>query len=177
MVTRKQRADHFTPMMWFDTINWRFHFIGGQFHYCECIKYYQKYMIQNRISSETHKWYVYAMWSKDRTPKSTFYTDDFPRRSGRSKYFAYLGTYMLLMAQLVVSLSLYNRANDCLLKPGWDESSTVNRSNLKMYVRNRWSPIHICHRFAFKLHILHKSDNLLHYEIAYRCDKPDSVQF
>ena len=61
LVTCKQRADHFTPMMWVDSINkWRFHFLRARFHYFECIKYCQKDMIQNRISSETHNWYVYA---------------------------------------------------------------------------------------------------------------------
>ena len=114
---------------------------------------------------------------RDRTQKSRVYTDDFPRRSGRSKYFAYLGTYVLFVKPRVVSLSLYNGTNQWLLKPGWDGPTTFNRSHLKMYVRNRWSPIHISHGFAFKLHILHKSDNLLHYEIAYRrCDTPDTVQ-
>ena len=33
LVTCKQRADHFTPMMWFDFIRWRFHFIRRLFHY------------------------------------------------------------------------------------------------------------------------------------------------
>ena len=94
---------------------------------------------------------------RDTTPKSRFYTDDFPRRSGRSKYFAYLGTYMLFVEQPVVILSLYDGGNQWLLEPGCDESTTFNRSHLKMYVRNRWSPIHISHGFAFNLHILHNS--------------------
>ena len=85
---------------------------------------------------------------------------------------------MLFVEQPVVSLSLYNRANQWLLEPGWDGSTTFNRSRLKMYVRNRWSPIHISHGFAFKLHIWHKSENPFHWEIAYRrCHKPDSLQF
>ena len=33
LVTCKQRADHFTPMMWFDFIRWRFHFTRRLFHY------------------------------------------------------------------------------------------------------------------------------------------------
>ena len=33
LVTCKQRADHSTPMMWFDFIRWRFHFIRKLFHY------------------------------------------------------------------------------------------------------------------------------------------------
>ena len=114
---------------------------------------------------------------QDRASKSRFYIDNFPRRSGRSKYFAYLGTYMLFVEQPVVSLSLYNGANEWLLGPGRDESTKFNRSHSKMNIRNRWSPIHISHGFAFELHILHKSDNLLHYMIAHRrCDKPNSVQ-
>ena len=32
--------------------------------------------------------------------------------------------------------------------------------------------------FACKLHILHKSDNIVHWVFAYRiCDKPDNIQF
>ena len=46
-----------------------------------------------------------------------------------------------------------------------------------MYVRNRWSRIHIFHGFVSKLHILHKSDNTAHWVIAYRrCDKPENFQ-
>ena len=41
LVTCKQGADHFTRMMWFDFIKWRFHFIRGRFHYSESIKYCQ----------------------------------------------------------------------------------------------------------------------------------------
>ena len=33
LVTCKQRADHFTPMMWFEFIRWRFHFIRRLFLY------------------------------------------------------------------------------------------------------------------------------------------------
>ena len=62
LVTCKQRADHFTPMMWFDFIKWRFYFIRGRFHYSECIKYCEKYVKQNRISHETHNLYVYTTW-------------------------------------------------------------------------------------------------------------------
>ena len=47
-----------------------------------------------------------------------------------------------------------------------------------MYVMDRWSPIHIFHGFASKLHILHKSDNTVDWIFAYRrCEKPDNVQF
>ena len=62
MVTCKQRADHFTPMMWFDFVRWRFHFIRRLFHYLNYIKYNQIDVIQNCISSETHNWYMYTIW-------------------------------------------------------------------------------------------------------------------
>ena len=62
MVTCKQRAGNFTPMMWFDFIRWRFHFIKGRFHYSNCIKYNQNNVTQNCISSETHNWYMYTIW-------------------------------------------------------------------------------------------------------------------
>ena len=58
----KQRSEPFTPMMWFDFIKWRFHFIRVRCPYSMRIKYCRKGMIQNRISSETHNWYVFATW-------------------------------------------------------------------------------------------------------------------
>ena len=48
---------------------------------------------------------------------------------------------------------------------GW--VGRTNRPYLKIYVRNRWSPIHISNRFTSKLHILHKSDNIVHWVYAY----------
>ena len=173
LVTCKQRADHFTPMMWFDFIKWRFHFIRGQSHYSECIKYSKIYMILNRISYETHNWDVYATWEIE--PQNLDSTQMTSQGGVESQ------NILLILARICFLWnniwSLYNGANQWLLEPGWDETTTFNRSHLKMHVRNRWSPIHISHGFAFKLHILHKSDNLLHFEIAYRrCDKPDTVQ-
>ena len=65
-----------------------------------------------------------------------------------------------------------------LIEEGWEGPAIFNRFHLKMYIRNRWSPIDISYAFAFKLHILHKFYNILYWVIAYRrCDKPDSVQF
>ena len=49
LVTYKQRAVHFIPMMWFDFIRWRFHFIRGRFHYLNCIKHNQNDVTQNCI--------------------------------------------------------------------------------------------------------------------------------
>ena len=62
LVTCKQRADHFTPMMWFDFIRWRFHLIRRRFHYSNCIRYNQNDVTQNCISPETHYWYMYSAW-------------------------------------------------------------------------------------------------------------------
>ena len=62
LVTCKQRADHFTPIMWFDFIRWRFHLIRGQFHYSNCIRYNQNDVTQNCILPETHNWYMYTAW-------------------------------------------------------------------------------------------------------------------
>ena len=132
-------------MMWFDFIKWLFHLIRGRFHYSECIQCSKKYMIQNRISFEIQMWNVWKIEHNN----LGINTDGFPRRSGRSKHFAYLNTYMLFCWKPVVSWFLYNRANQWLLEPG----------------------------FAFKLHILHKSYNFLHKQIAYRrCNKPNNVQ-
>ena len=62
LVTCEQRADHFTPMMWFDFIRWRFHLIRRRFHYSNCIRYNQNNVTQNCISPETHNWYMYRAW-------------------------------------------------------------------------------------------------------------------
>ena len=61
----------------------------------------------------------------------------------RSKYFAYLGTYVLFVEQPVVSLSLCNGAIQWLVEVGWEWPVIFNRLPLQMYARNRWSPIHI----------------------------------
>ena len=54
---------------------------------------------------------------------------------------------------------------------GWVERA--NSPHLKMYVRNRWSPIHISNRSTSKLHILNKSDTIVHWVFAYIiCDNP-----
>ena len=71
LATCKQRADHFTPMLWFDFNKWRFHFIRGRFHYSDYIKYCQN-TIQNRFSSETHNWDMYATWEIE--PKNLGFT-------------------------------------------------------------------------------------------------------
>ena len=62
MVTCKQRADHFTPMMWIEFIRWRFHLIRGRFHYSNCIRLNQNDVTHNCISPETHNWYMYTAW-------------------------------------------------------------------------------------------------------------------
>ena len=83
----------------------------------------------------------------ERTPKSRIYTDDFPR-SGRSKYFAYFGNYVLFLDQPVVSLSLYNRANQWLLQPAPTRMGQINNigpSHLKMEVRNCQEKLVISH--------------------------------
>ena len=60
----------------------------------------------------------------------------------------------------------------------WEWHVISNRSALKMYVRNRWSPIHIFHGFASKLHILHASGNAVQWVFSYRrCDKPNNFRF
>ena len=88
---------------------------------------------------------------RDRTPKAGVYTDGFPRRSGRLKYYAYLGTYVLFMQQSVVILSLYNGAIQWLMEAGWEGSAISNHSHWEIYVSNPWWPIHIFHGFASKM--------------------------
>ena len=66
LVTCKQRADHFTPMMWFDFIRWRFHLIRGRFHHSDCIKYNQiifhlKLIIDTCTQHEIQKPQIYGL--------------------------------------------------------------------------------------------------------------------
>ena len=144
-------------------------------HHSECIKYSQTDIIQ----TSPHLKLITDRCTKlrDRTLTSRGYAYDFPMRSGWSNYFVNLSTYVLFVEQPVVSLPLYNGAILWLLEAGWEGIAISNRPYLNMYVRYLWSPVHISHGFAFKLHILHKSDNIPHWVIVYRCTKPDSVQF
>ena len=157
LVTCKQRADHFTPIVWFDFIRGRFHFIRRLFHYSNYIKYNQNDVIQNSIWPETHNWCMYTIWEIE-TQNLWFRQILSQGEMGGPKIFACLSTYGLFVEQPVVSLLLYNGAVQWLMEAGWEWPAVFSRSHLKIQVRNRWSPIHILHRFASKLHILHKSD-------------------
>ena len=110
--TCKQRADYLTPMMWFDFIRWRFHFIRRLFHNSNYIKYNQNDVIQNYISSETHNWYVYTIWEIE-TQNLWFTQMPSQGEMGGRKKCACLGTHKLFVEQPVVSLSLYNGATQC----------------------------------------------------------------
>ena len=98
-----------------------------------------------------------------------------------SNYIWVIGNFIAYLSAPYIrdlDFSLYNGACPCLLEAGCDGPAISNRSHLKMLVRNRWLPIHIFHGFASKLHILHKSDNIVHWVFAYRrFGKPDNVQF
>ena len=101
LVTCKQRADHFTPMMWFDFIRWRFHFIKRLFRYSNYIKYNQIDVIQNWISPETHNWYIYIIWDRE-TPYLWFSQMPSQGEMGGRKIFACLSTCRLFVEQPVV---------------------------------------------------------------------------
>ena len=72
MVICRQRADHFAPMMRFDLIRWRFHFIRRRLHYSNCIKYNQNDVTQNCISSKNSQ-LIYVHNTRDRTAKSVLH--------------------------------------------------------------------------------------------------------
>ena len=64
------------------------------------------------------------------------------------------------------------------MEAGWDGPTVSSRSYMKIQITNRWSPIHIFHGFASKLHISHKSENIVHWVFSRRrCNKPDNFQF
>ena len=98
----KQRADHFTPMMWFDLIRWRFHLIRRRFHYSNCIRYNQNDVTQNCISPESHNWYIYTAWEIE-TPNLWLTQMLSQGGVGGQKIFACLRTYVLFVEQPVVS--------------------------------------------------------------------------
>ena len=75
------------------------------------------------------------------------YTDGFQRVGGKSKYFAYLDTYVLFVEQPVVSLSLCNGA---------------------IQSQGHCSKLHILHKFDNTVHWVFAYR---------RCGKPDNVQF
>ena len=102
LVACKQRADHFTPIMWFYFIRWRFHFIRRLFHYSNLIKYNQNGVIQNCISSETHNWYMYNIWDIE-TQNLRFPQMPSLGEMGGRKIFACLSTYRHFVEQPVVS--------------------------------------------------------------------------
>ena len=72
LVICRQRADHFAPMMRFDLIRWRFHFIRRRLHYSNCIKYNQNDVTQNCISSKNSQ-LIYVHNTRDRTAKSVLH--------------------------------------------------------------------------------------------------------
>ena len=131
LVTCKQRADHFTPMTWFDFIRWQFHFIRRLLHYSNYIRYNQNDMIQNCISSETDNLYMYTIWEME--TQNLWFTH-MPSKGdmGGRKIFACLSTYRLFVEQPVVSWSLYNGATQWPMERGWEWPAVFSRSHLKI---------------------------------------------
>ena len=85
-------------------------------------------MIQNRISSETHGWY--ATWEIE--PKNLGFTQMTSQGGVEGQNSLLIWAPMCFFVKpRMVSLSLYNGTNQWLLKPGWDGSTTFNRSHLK----------------------------------------------
>ena len=132
MVTCKQRADHFTAVLWFDFIRWRF-------YYSHCIKCNQFYTTRNCISSETHNWYMYTAWEIE-TKNLGFTQMISPWRSEGQNILTILAPTCYSWNNL---WSVCNGAIQRLLGAGWEGPATSNRFHLKMYVRHQWSPIHI----------------------------------
>ena len=105
LVTCKQRASHFTPMMWFDFIRWQFHFIRGRFHYSNCIKFNHNNMTQNCISSETHNWCMYTIWEIE-TP-NLWFTRCLPKEKWEVKRFLLVLVLMCFLWNNRWSVSRY----------------------------------------------------------------------
>ena len=111
-----------------------------------------KNMIQNRISSKNHNWYVSTTWEIE--PQNLGFTQMTSQGGVEGQKILLILAPMCFLWNNFWSVCHYTtRPIRWLLQPGWDGSTTFNRSHLKMYVRNQWSLIHISHGFAFKLHI------------------------
>ena len=112
-------------------------------------------MKQNCISSETHNWHMYQTWEIE-TPNLGF--KQMVSQEGVR------GQNILLILAPMWNNNLWSVCHYIMGPFGgwWRLGGNGNRPHLKMYVRNRWSPIHISNRFTSKLHILHKSDNIVH---------------
>ena len=154
MVTCKQRADHFTPMMWFDFVRWRFHFIRRLFHYLNYIKYNQIDVIQNCISSETYNWYMYTIW--DMVSHIYGFHRCLPKEKWEVKRFLLVLVPIGILWNNLWSVSRYIMGSFS----GWWR---LGGDDLRYLAAPIWkcrsgSPIHIFHRFVSKLHILHKFD-------------------
>ena len=153
-VTYKHRAEHLTPMMWFDIIRWQFHFIRGRLYSSNCVKLQSKW-----CDTKLHFiWNSYLIHEHNMRDKK--FTQMLPQgKVGGQKKYAYSGTYMLFVEQPVVSLSLYNGA----IKEG---PVISNRTHLiKVDQESVITDSHL-YGFTSKLHILHKSDNIVHLSIC-----------
>ena len=129
-------------------------------------------MTQNCISSETHNWYIYQ------TPEIETQNLGFKQMASQGGVGG--PNILLILATTCFLLNTLRSVCRYIMGPfsGWPSLVWEGQTApFEKYVRNRWSPIHISNRFTSKLHILHKSDNIVHWVFAYRRgDKPDDVE-
>ena len=141
----------------------------------KCIKYNQNNVIQNCISSETHKWYMYKTWKIE--PINLWFTQ-MPTQGGvgGQNIFACLSTNVLFVEHPVVSLSLYTGAIQWLMEPSGKDQLVSNppiwkhRSGIGDHRFTFFMDLFPNYTFYTNLTIL------FIWVFAYRsCDKPDNI--
>ena len=170
MVTCKQRADHFTPMMWFDFVRWRFHLIRGRFHYSNCIRYNQNDVTQNCISPETHNWYMYTAWEIE---IQNLWLTQMPSQGGvgvKRCLLVFALKCFLWNNLWSVSRYIMGSFSACLMEAGRNPFENVGQESVITDSHFSWISSQITHFTQVWFFV--------HWIFAYRrCDKHDNVQF
>ena len=140
----------------FHFIRWRFYFTRGWFHYSDCIKHNK--MIWHKIVF--HLKLITDTCTKHQIETQNLGFKQTPSQGG-------VGGPNILLILAPTCFLLNNLWSVCryIMGPFSSWRSLCRKGkppHLKKYVRNRWSPIQISNRFISKLHILHKSDNIVH---------------
>ena len=164
-------------MMWFDFIRRRFHFIRGQFHYSNCIKYNQNNVTQNYISSETYNWYMYTIWEIE-TP-NLWFTQMLSQGEVGGQWFLLVLAFICFLWNSLCPVSNY------IMGPfsGWLRQGGNGQHYLAAPIWKYSSGIGD-HRFKFFMDLLPNYTFYTNLSILFiwvsayrRCDKPDDVQF
>ena len=179
LVTCKQSADYFTPVLWFDFIRWRVHFIMGLIPYLDCNKYSQNDITQYCVSSKTHNWYMYTTWEMD---KQNLGFTQMASQGGEGGQ-----NILLILAPMCFLWNNLWSVCCCIMGPfsswwrlngksQWYLTIPFEKVGNKLVITDSY--FHLNYTFASKLHIWQQSSSIFPWAIACRrCDKPGNIQF